>query len=66
MKPRLERLWVRCPRHGHVRVACPRCAGKAGGKAKRGRGHRQQLRVLTEAERAILAEWAGEERPLNL
>jgi hypothetical protein len=58
----MERLWVRCPRHGKVRVVCPRCAGKAGGHAKRGRGRVQRLRALTEAERAILASLGAEER----
>jgi hypothetical protein len=50
MKPtgrKLEKLWAQCPRHGRVRVVCPRCAGKIGGKAKRGRGHRQRLKALS-------------------
>jgi hypothetical protein len=32
----IEKLCADCPTHGTVRVVCPRCAGKAGGRAHRG------------------------------
>lgn len=45
MKATIERLGERCPYHGRVRVVCPMCAGKAGGRAKSGRGHTAPLRA---------------------
>jgi len=58
---KLERLSAECPRHGRVRIVCPKCAGKIGGMMRRGRGHRQQLRIVSELERAEMTGWADSE-----
>jgi hypothetical protein len=51
----LERLSADCPIHGRVPVVCPRCAGKAGGKAHRGTRSRRnkELKALEDARRVL-------------
>jgi hypothetical protein len=47
----LEKLSVECPTHGRVPVVCPRCAGKAGGRAHRGT-RSKRTKALEDLERA--------------
>jgi hypothetical protein len=49
----LEKLSAECTTHGTVPVVCPRCAGKAGGKAHRGTRsrHNRELKALGDARR---------------
>lgn len=51
----LEKLSAECPIHGTVPVVCPRCAGKAGGKAHRGTRSRRKkdLEALADARRVL-------------
>jgi hypothetical protein len=55
--PKLEKLSAECPTHGTVPVVCPRCAGKAGGRAHRGTRskHTKGLEALETARRALHA-----------
>jgi hypothetical protein len=56
-KARLEKLSTQCPRHGRIRVVCPKCAGALGGKARQGRGRLQRLgRALAQAESEYLQD----------
>ena len=45
-------------------MVCPKCAGKAGGRAKRGRGHLQQLRALAVL-RELYEQGDAQEVPLK-
>jgi hypothetical protein len=53
----VEKLSVQCPTHGTVAVACPRCAGKAGGKAHRGTTWKRKkaLEAMQTARRLLRA-----------
>lgn len=54
-KVTVHKLSAECPTHGAVPVACPRCAGKAGGKAHRGTRSRRKndLKALADARRVL-------------
>jgi hypothetical protein len=50
-----DRLTAECPVHGTVPVVCPRCAGKAGGRAHRGtRSRRKKELEALETTRRVL------------
>lgn len=54
-KVTVHKLSAECPTHGNVPVVCPRCAGKAGGKAHRGTRSRRkkELKALADARRVL-------------
>jgi hypothetical protein len=60
-KPKLEKLSAQCPTHGKVPVVCPRCAGKAGGKAHQ--GTRWKSRRDLENAGQILDFFLGPQNP---
>jgi len=62
MEPKKHALTATCETHGEVHPACPRCVGRLGGQARRGRGWHQRL---DWAEKALdLAQLAAIEKRL--
>ncbi len=57
-RPKLKRLSADCPIHGKVRVVCPRCAGKMGGRGRR--RHRQNIAELKLALGLLETEFETE------
>ena len=53
-RPKLERLHAECSRHGRVRVVCPKCAGKKGGRGRK--GFRKNFAELKRALRLLTAD----------